>query len=80
MVPAPPFEDLLAQLDEAKVLRSNRCVRCGAGQYCRRGGRRKLEAMGLATHQVVGKIPNVAVPAADQRQICGAAPTTAWPR
>ena len=32
---------------------------CGAvaGQYCRRGGRRKLEAMGLATHQVVGKDP-----------------------
>jgi hypothetical protein len=31
MVPAPLFEDMMAELDEAKVLRSNRvrAVRCG---------------------------------------------------
>ena len=47
LVPAPPFEELLARLDETKVLRSNRRVRSGTGQYRRRGGRRNARGDGI---------------------------------
>jgi hypothetical protein len=60
----PRFEELSAQLDEAKVLRSSRvpAVQCGPilpSWRTPKGSRR----WGLATHQVVDKIPHVAVPA-----------------
>jgi hypothetical protein len=69
---------VVAQLDAAKVSRSNRvrAVRCGPILPSWRNAE-ELEAMGLATHEGCRQVPACGGPdAADQRQICGAAPTT----
>jgi hypothetical protein len=63
------------------VLRSNPlCVRCGASQLCRRGRRRNSRRW-VSDAPSCRHDPACGGPgAADQRQICNAAPTTARPR